>query len=394
MRRLAVAFVLTVVFVVVEAIAAFVAGSLALLSDAGHMLTDGAAIGLALGAIVVANRASTEGSRTFGLYRLEILASLANALLLFAVAGYVHGRGRHPARRRHRPTSRSVPMLVVAIAGLAVNAIVFVLLRDGARGSLAVKSAALEALADAVGSVGVIVAAVVVATTGWEETDAIVAIGISLWILPRAWHLAGSALRVLLQVAPVDVDLDAIHRRLAALPGVVDVHDLHVWTLTSEMDVASAHVMVSPTADAHAVLDRRACAARVTPDRARHDPGGARRPRRVRRAQLVTVDAVRGRPGASATACRGRGVLVRSRSADADREPDADADRCTSPPGARAAPAATTAPASGRWSRCRRARWRPAGTPTATSTSGTAAATPRRAAHTSATTPSATPTIP
>src|SRR5262245_25879358 len=252
--RLAVAFVLTIAFVVVEAITAFVAGSLALLSDAGHMLTDGAAIGLALGAIVVANRASTDGARTFGLFRLEILASLANALLLFVVSAYVMVE----AVIRLVDGSADVeagPMLVVAIGGLVVNAIVFVLLRDGARGSLAVRTAAVEALADALGSIGVIVAAIVVATTGWDAADPVVAIAISLWILPRAWNMAGSALRVLLQVAPRHVDLDAIKAELSDLPGVVDVHDLHVWTLTSEMDVASAHVMVGVGADSHAVLD-------------------------------------------------------------------------------------------------------------------------------------------
>jgi cobalt-zinc-cadmium efflux system protein len=252
--RLRVAFVLTIGFVLVEAVTAFVAGSLALLSDAGHMLTDGAAIGLALGAIVVANRASTEGARTYGLFRLEILASLANALLLFAVAGYVLVE----AVLRLTDGSTDVdaaPMLVVALVGLAVNVVVFLMLREGARGSLAVKSASLEALADMVGSVGVIVAAVVVGITGWEPIDPIVAVAISVWIVPRAWHLASSALRVLLQVAPRHVDLDAIKVELSALPGVVDVHDLHVWTLTSEMDVASAHVMVTPTTDGHAVLD-------------------------------------------------------------------------------------------------------------------------------------------
>jgi cobalt-zinc-cadmium efflux system protein len=147
-------------------------------------------------------------------------------------------------------------MLVVAIAGLAVNVVVFVMLREGARDSLAVKSASVEALADAAGSVGVIIAAVVVAATGWDPIDPIVAIAIALWIVPRAWQLAGSALRVLLQVAPAHVDLDAVRGDLGALAGVVDVHDLHVWTLTSEMDVASAHVMIEPGADAHAVLDQ------------------------------------------------------------------------------------------------------------------------------------------
>jgi cobalt-zinc-cadmium efflux system protein len=253
--RLWIAFGLTIAFVAVEAVTAFVAGSLALLSDAGHMLTDGAAIGLALAAIVVANRASNEGARTFGLFRLEILASLANALLLFLVAGYVLVE----AILRLSEGSTEVeagPMLVVAIGGLVVNVVVFTLLREGARGSLAVKSAYVEALADMAGSVGVIIAAVVVAATGWEPIDPVVAIGISVWIVPRAWHLAASALRVLLQVAPTHVDLDAVRADLAAIVGVVDVHDLHVWTLTSEMDVASAHVMITPGTDAHAVLDQ------------------------------------------------------------------------------------------------------------------------------------------
>jgi cobalt-zinc-cadmium efflux system protein len=253
--RLWVAFTLTFAFVVIEAATAFLAGSLALLSDAAHMLTDGAAIGLALGAIVVADRATTDGARTFGLFRLEILASLANALLLFAVAGYVLVEGVVRLVNGSADVEAG-PMLVVAIGGLAVNCIVFALLRDGARGSLAVRSASVEALADMAGSIGVIVAGAVVALSGWEDIDPIVAIGISLWIVPRAWSLASSALRVLLQVAPVHVDLDAIKADLGALPGVVDVHDLHVWTLTSEMDVASAHVMVSPTADPHAVLDQ------------------------------------------------------------------------------------------------------------------------------------------
>jgi cobalt-zinc-cadmium efflux system protein len=253
--RLLVALVLTVSFVAVEAVTAFVAGSLALLSDAAHMLTDGVAIGLALGSILVANRASREGSRTFGLFRLEILASLLNAILTFGVAGYVI----YEAIVRLADGGSSVesgPMLVVAIAGLAINAIVFFMLRTGAQDSLAVRGAYVDAMADAAGSVGVIVAAIVIAATGWDPIDPIVAMIIGVWILPRAWRLAASALRVLLQVAPAHVDLDAIRSELMALPGVVDVHDLHVWTLTSEMDVASAHVMVGKDADAHSVLDQ------------------------------------------------------------------------------------------------------------------------------------------
>jgi cobalt-zinc-cadmium efflux system protein len=239
----------------VEAVTALLAGSLALLSDAAHMLTDGVAIALALGAILVANRASHDGARTFGLFRLEILASLVNAILTFAVAGYVLVEAvvRLVDGGHHVEAG---PMLVVAVAGLVVNLVVFLMLRDGAQESLAVRGAYVDAMADAAGSVGVIVAAVVIAATGWDPIDPIVAAVIGVWILPRAWRLAASALRVLLQVAPPHVDLDAIRDDLMALPGVVDVHDLHVWTLTSEMDVASAHVMVGADADAHGVLDQ------------------------------------------------------------------------------------------------------------------------------------------
>jgi cobalt-zinc-cadmium efflux system protein len=253
--RLWLALGLTLGFVVIEAVTAFVAGSLSLLSDAAHMLTDAVAIGLALGAIVVANRASTEGSRTFGLFRLEILASLLNAILTFAVAAYVI------VEAILRLVNGGVdieagPMLVVAVGGLVVNIAVFFMLRTGARDSLAVRGAYVDAMADTAGSIGVIVAAIVIELTGWTPIDAIVAAVIGIWIIPRAWGLASSALRVLLQIAPANIDLAAIKGELLALPGVVDVHDLHVWTLTSEMDVASAHVMIGPGVDAHSVLDQ------------------------------------------------------------------------------------------------------------------------------------------
>jgi cobalt-zinc-cadmium efflux system protein len=253
--RLWVAFLLTAVFVVVEVVTAFVAGSLALLSDAAHMATDAVSIALALGAILVANRARTDGMRTFGLFRLEILAALVNAVLLFASAIYVLVEAVLRLVRDDVDVEAG-PMLVVAIAGLAVNIVVFGLLRRGARDNLALESAYTDALADAAGSVGVIVAAIIVATAGWEQIDPIVAALIAVWILPRACALGARALRVLLQVAPAHVDLDAIRDELRAVPGVVDVHDLHVWTLTSEMEVASAHVMIGTDTDAHRVLDQ------------------------------------------------------------------------------------------------------------------------------------------
>jgi cobalt-zinc-cadmium efflux system protein len=253
--RLWVAFVLTAVFVVVEVVTAFVAGSLALLSDATHMATDAVSIALTLGAILVANRARTSGMRTFGLYRLEILAALVNAVLLFASAVYVLVEA--VLRLVHDDVDvEAGPMLIVAVLGLVVNIVVFGLLRRGARENLAMESAYTDALADAAGSVGVIVAAVVVVTAGWEQIDPIVAAVIAVWIVPRAWGLGARALRVLLQVAPAHVDLDALRDDLRAVPGVVDVHDLHVWTLTSEMEVASAHVMIGSDVDAHGVLDQ------------------------------------------------------------------------------------------------------------------------------------------
>jgi cobalt-zinc-cadmium efflux system protein len=249
-----VAFVLAVAFLVVEAVTAFFAGSLALLSDAAHLLTDAVGIGMGLAAIGLADRGATDESRTFGLYRLEILAALANALLLFAVTAYVLVEaGVHLARGS---SVDAAPMLVVAVLGLAVNVVSALLLRGGARQSLNVEGAYLDVLADSVASLGVIGAGAVVALTDWTPIDALVAIAIGVWIIPRAWRLAASSLRILLQAAPAGFDVAGLRTELAALPGVVDVHDLHVWTLTSEMDVASAHLMVAAHTDPHGVLDQ------------------------------------------------------------------------------------------------------------------------------------------
>jgi cobalt-zinc-cadmium efflux system protein len=252
--RLALAFVLALAFLVVEAVTAFLAGSLALLSDAAHLLTDAVGIGMALAAIRLADRAGSNRSRTFGLYRLEILAALANAALLFGVTGYVLVEAI--LRLGSEPSVEAGPMLVVAILGLVVNVVSVVLLRSGARLSLSVEGAYLDVLADSVASLGVIAAAVVIATTERTPIDAIVAIAIGVWILPRAWRLAASALRILIQAAPAGFNVERLQTELAAVPGVVDVHDLHVWTLTSEMDVASAHLMIATGTDPHGVLDR------------------------------------------------------------------------------------------------------------------------------------------
>lgn len=239
---------------VVEVVAGFATHSLALLSDAGHMLTDVGGLGMALAAIHVADRAGADRQRTFGLYRLEILAALANAALLFAVAVYVVVEA---ARRWGDPPEvLAGPMLVVAVVGLAANVVAFGLLREGSTESLNVHGAYLEVLSDLVGSVGVIVAAAVIAATGWTWVDPAVGVAIGVFILPRTWRLAGQALRILVQAAPPGLDLAGLEAELRAVDGVVDVHDLHVWTLTSEMDVASVHLMVREGSDTHGVLDR------------------------------------------------------------------------------------------------------------------------------------------
>jgi cobalt-zinc-cadmium efflux system protein len=252
--RLALAFVVLAVFMVVEVVGGIVSGSLALLSDAGHMLTDVLGLGMALAAIQLASRGSTRSHQTFGLYRLEILAALANAVLLVGVALYVLveavGRFGDPAE------VASSTLLVVAGLGLLANLVAFALLRAGAKESLNVEGAYLEVLADTVGSVAVIVGALVIEVTGWGWVDPAVGVAIAAWILPRTWRLAAQAIRILVQAAPPGVDLADLQRDLAAVAGVVDVHDLHVWTLTSDMDVVSAHLMVTVGTDSHGVLDQ------------------------------------------------------------------------------------------------------------------------------------------
>jgi cobalt-zinc-cadmium efflux system protein len=252
--RLLAALVVLAAVMVAEFAAAVLANSLALLSDAGHMLTDGGGLGMALAAIHVADRAPSGGRRTFGLYRLEILAALANAVLLFAVAVYVVVEA---VRRWGDPPEVLVgPLLVVAVVGLVANLVAFALLRGGAAESLNVEGAYLEVLADLVGSVAVIAAGVVIAATGWSWVDPAVGVAIGVFILPRTWQLAGQALRILVQAAPPGFDLAGLEADLRAVDGVVDVHDLHVWTLTSEMEVASVHLMVCDGTDTHAVLDQ------------------------------------------------------------------------------------------------------------------------------------------
>lgn len=256
--RLAVAFGLTFGFFFVQAATGIVANSLALLSDAAHMLTDVIGLGMALAAIQLASRFASgkskrTSSHTFGLYRLEILAAFVNALLLFGVAVWV----LYEAAQRvfDDPEVLGVPMLIVALIGLVINIIAFGLLREGSKESLNVEGAYLEVLADMIGSVGVIIAAVLLQIFGWTWVDPVVGVAIGVWILPRTFRLGRRAVRILLEAAPDHVDVDALVADLGQIDGVVDVHDVHVWTLTSEMDSASAHIAINNGADSYHVLD-------------------------------------------------------------------------------------------------------------------------------------------
>ena len=244
-RRLAVVLGLTLAVLVAEVVGAALTGSLALLADAGHMATDAAGIALALGAVTLAQRPAV-GRRTFGWQRLEILAAVANGLLLLGVAGYV---GVQAVRRIGAPPEiDSTPMLAVAVLGLGVNLVGLAVLHRGRTTSLNVRGAYLEVLADALGSVAVVVAAVVIAATGWTPADSIASLLIGFLVVPRAWHLLREALDVLLEAAPRGVDLAEVRSHILEVDGVLGVHDLHAWTITSGLPVLSAHVVVTEEA--------------------------------------------------------------------------------------------------------------------------------------------------
>lgn len=252
-RPLMVAFGLTAAYMVVELVTGLVSGSLALLSDAAHMGTDVLGLGMALAAITLAQREATS-QRTYGTYRLEVLAALANGILLFGVAGYVLFEAWQ--RFAAPPAVPGLPMLVVATVGLIVNLISFRLLAAGSKESLNLKGAYLEVLSDMLGSVGVIVAAIIIFTTGWRYADPLIGAGIGLFILPRTYTLTAQAVRILMEVAPPGLDVDQVRARILTLPGVADVHDLHIWTVTSGMKTATGHVVLADDAELHPVLDR------------------------------------------------------------------------------------------------------------------------------------------
>lgn len=250
--RLVAVFAITIGVFVVELIGGLASNSLALLADAGHMFTDVAGIGLALLAVWFAGRPAS-GERTYGYLRLEILAAVVNAVLLFLIAFVVLVEGVR--RLTSPPDVASGLMLAIATLGLIANGVSLVLLRNAQRHSLTMRGAYLEVLGDLAGSVAVIVAALVITLTGWLQADAVASILIGLLILPRTYRLLRDAVDVLLEATPKGIDLDEVRAHILEAAGVGDVHDLHAWTITSGMNVVSAHVTLKPDADAPAVLD-------------------------------------------------------------------------------------------------------------------------------------------
>lgn len=247
-RALTVALALTASYTAVEVVGGVVAGSLALLADAVHMLSDNIALALALAAVWLAGRPSTP-ERTFGYKRAEVLAALANGVLLVALAIWIFVEAA--ARLGDPGEVLGGWMLAIALVGMAVNVAAGLVLHRARGEGLNAEAAFRHVLADLLGSVGVAVAAVVILTTGWVEADPLVSILIGVLVLASSWSILRDSTAILLESTPRGVDGDALGRRLASAPGVVEVHDLHVWTITSGFPALSAHVLVRPGEDCH-----------------------------------------------------------------------------------------------------------------------------------------------
>lgn len=252
-KPLLIVFCLTFFYLIVEVIGGFWTGSLALLADAGHMLTDVAGVGLALLAIWFAEKPASP-ERTYGYYRVEILAALTNAVVLIFISLYILYEAYE--RFKNPPEVQSAGMLMVASVGLVINVVGVFILRSGSRESLNMKGAYFEVLSDMLTSIGVIVAGLIMLTTGWYYADPIISAGIGLFILPRTWALLKDAVGVLLEGTPSDVNIATLREYLSKLEGVAEIHDLHVWSLTSGVNALSVHAVLAEGAEHDDVLER------------------------------------------------------------------------------------------------------------------------------------------
>jgi len=241
-RALQITFGLTLVYFIVEVVGGILTNSLALLADAAHMLTDVGGLALALFATWIAQKPATP-QKTYGYYRVEILAALANAAVLFLISFYI----LYEAYRRFEepPAVASLPMLFIAVIGLAVNLVGIWTLRHGANESLNVQGAFLEVVSDALGSLGVIIAALIMLATGWYYADPIFSVLIGLFILPRTWKLVTQAANVLLESTPAHINVMVVEQAMLKVTGVEAVHDLHIWAITSGMEALSVHVVLT-----------------------------------------------------------------------------------------------------------------------------------------------------
>lgn len=250
-RRLSWTLALAAVYTVAELAGGVLTGSLALLADAGHMLSDVGALGLSLFALWIARRPATS-QRTWGYYRTEILAALANGATLVAISVYVFieawGRFRHP------PDVDAPVMMAIAVGGLLVNLAGLQILAGGRAENLNVRGAWLHVLTDALGSVQAILAGALIWAFGWTWADPVASVLIGLLVIYSAWALLREAVRVLMESAPAHIDVDEVRDAIVAVPGVRAVHDLHVWTITSGMESLSAHLVIEPGEDDHSLL--------------------------------------------------------------------------------------------------------------------------------------------
>lgn len=242
---------LTVGFMLAEVAGAFITGSLALLSDAAHMFTDAAALAIALAAARISRRPANN-RLSFGYHRFEIIAAAFNALLLFGVAVYIL---MEAWRRASEPADIAVEgMMAIAFVGLVVNLIGMRLLHAGKEHNLNMRGAYLEVWSDMLSSLGVIVGGIVMLATGWMWIDTLIALGIGLWIMPRTWKLLKASLHILLEGVPENIDIEKIRDDLEKIPGVLSIHDLHVWALSSGKPSLTVHVVVEPDAGSDEVL--------------------------------------------------------------------------------------------------------------------------------------------
>lgn len=252
-NRLIIVMAVTSTYLVVEVVAGVLTRSLALIADAGHMLTDVFGLGLALFAIWFGARPATP-QRTYGYYRAEILAATVNALILFGISGYI----LFEAWKRFQapPEVESGPMMIVATIGLGINIFGAFLLFKASGESLNMRGAFFEVVSDMLGSIGVILAGAIIYFTGWQYADPLISVAIGLFILPRTWNLLREAVGVLLEGTPSEINLASVEQMLLTMPKVEKVHDLHVWSLTSGMNALSVHVTVGGGHDADGLLEQ------------------------------------------------------------------------------------------------------------------------------------------